>query len=102
MFKIKEQEIKEQFDNKVDGENLIERIDAWEKESETFYTAFKRIVEENIAYYKAEQTDVARLRGKESKAVENRIFMAIETMIPIATSRLPDLTIWSNEENEVA
>ena len=92
---------KEKFDDKVKDDDLISQIKLWEQESQDFYGMLKTIWEENLRYYKGDQTDVWKIYGKNSKAVENRIWMAIETMIPIATSRPPDIVAFSGDESEM-
>ena len=79
---------------------MIAQIDEWEKESEDLYSKLKRVIEQNLQYYYGNQTDVERIQGKNSKAVENRIFMATETMIPIATSRPPDIVVEPGDQDE--
>lgn len=90
----------EEFEAKMSDEKLISQIDQWEKESEELYTALKRVWDENLQYYKGVQTGVESIYGKQSKVVENRQFMSIETMIPIATSRLPDIVVKPGGEAE--
>jgi len=91
---------KEQFTDKMKDEDLLTQIEEWVKESETYYTLLRPIWEQNLEYYHGIQTDVGSIRGKASRAIENRMFMAVETMIPIATSRLPDIEVRSGDEDE--
>ena len=91
---------REQFDIGMSDEQLLNRITLWERESDDFWSVLKQIWIQNIEYYKGIQTGVERIAGKQSRAVENRIFMAIETGIPIATSRLPDIVVRSGSEDE--
>ena len=91
---------KEQFTDKMKDEDLLTQIEEWIKESETYYTLLRPIWEQNLEYYHGIQTDVTSIRGKASRAIENRMFMAVETMIPIATSRLPDIEVRSGDEDE--
>ena len=100
--KSTEVELKESFDSSLDDTALIQQIKAWELESEDFYSLLKRVWEQNLLYYHGQQTGVEKIRGKKSKAVENRIHMAVETGIPIATSRLPELDCEPGEESEQA
>jgi hypothetical protein len=93
-------EKKEQFDSTLDEEKLLSQIELWEKESEDYYGLLKEVWDKNSQYYFGNQTDLDKVRGKQSKAVENRIFMATETMIPIATSRLPDIEVRPGDEDE--
>ncbi|HEC65350.1 MAG TPA: hypothetical protein ENI23_08650 [bacterium] len=91
---------KEQFDTGMSDEDLLAQIIEWEKESETFYEVLKRVWDINVRYYRGLQTDVDLIVGTGSKTVENRIWMATETMVPIATSRLPDIVVKSGDEDE--
>lgn len=93
-------EEKEQFTIGMKDAELNNQIDVWERESKSVYDALLQIWEGNLQYYKGVQTGVERISGRQSKAVENRIFMATETMIPIATSRLPDIEVRSGAEDE--
>lgn len=93
---------KEKFETGVSDEDLISQIKLWEEESNTLYDELKKVWEINLAYYKGEQTESWKIYGKNSRAVENRIWMAIETMIPIATARPPDIVVYSQEESEAA
>ena len=91
---------KEQFDTGMSDTELLAQIKEWETESDSVYSSLKTIWEQNMQYYRGVQTGVEMIRGKQSKAVENRVFMATETMIPIATSRLPDIEVRSGAEDE--
>ena len=91
---------KEQFDTGMSDADLLIQIQEWEKESETFYEVLKRVWDTNIRYYNGLQTDVDLIVGTGSRTVENRIWMATETMVPIATSRLPDIVVKSGDEDE--
>lgn len=93
-------EKEEKFKSGMNDDALKAQIDLWMTESQDLYSALESIWEENLAYYKGIQTDVQKIYGKFSRAVENRIFMAIETMIPIATSRLPDVIVKPGQEDE--
>lgn len=93
-------EDKEQFKVSMSDDDLKNQIDVWEREAQTVYSALIPIWEQNLLYYHGIQTGVERIAGRQSRAVENRIFMATETMIPIATSRLPDIEVRSGAEDE--
>lgn len=93
-------EDKEKFNIKMSDEELVNQIRAWEAETEDFYSQLKRVWEKNLLYYKGIQTDVEKIRGRLSRAVENRIFMAVETMIPIVSARLPEVSVLSGSEDE--
>lgn len=93
-------EAEEKFDVGMTEAELLAQTSAWDTESEDFYSALKRIWIENLEYYKGIQTGVQNIRGKQSRAVENRIWMATETMIPIATARLPDTIVKPGADDE--
>src|SRR3990167_5601940 len=93
---------KEKFDIGVSDADLLAQIIKWETESEGFYDKLKRIWEQNLAYYKGIQTDVEKSTGKDSRAVENRIFMSTETSVPIVTSRLPEIVVRTGTDDEVS
>ena len=98
--KEQEQSEREEFDESLDDEALLSQIEEWETESTEAYGPLKEIQNQNLDYYHGLQTGVETIRGTESKAVENRIFMATETTIPIATSRLPEIEVRSGDEDE--
>lgn len=95
-------QITEQFDSKLDEAQLLQQITLWEAEAQELQGVLKPIQQQNLEYYKAIQTGVQNIYGKSSKAVENRIWMAVETTIPIATSRLPDIVVMSGDEDEMS
>lgn len=74
-------------------EQLVTLLNQWDRESESVYSVLRGVWLENILYYNGVQTEVQNIRGRRSKAVENRLFMAIETIIPIATARLPEVEV---------
>ena len=86
-------EEKEKFSVGLNDRDLLKQIEVWEEESTSLYEELEKIRDQNLDYYHGIQTDVERIHGKMSKAVENRIWMATETMIPIATARLPEIEI---------
>ena len=91
---------KEAFDIDLPDAALIAQIDSWLLESQDFYSILKDVWEQNLNYYHGNQTQLDTIRGKESRAVENRVWMGTETMVPIATSRLPDIEVRSGSEDE--
>ena len=91
---------KEKFETGMTDTELVAQIDSWLNESQDFYSLLKEVWEQNLNYYHGNQTGLENIRGKESRAVENRIWMATETMIPIASSRLPDIEVRSGSEDE--
>lgn len=97
---IKDKIKEEEFSSEQSEDELINQIENWYKESEDIYSILEKIRKQNLDYYNGKQTDVEKIRGKRSRAVENRVWMAVETMVPIATSRLPDITVKSEKNDE--
>jgi len=95
-------EATEAFDSSMKDDALITQINRWEEETSDYFGLLKRIWEKNLAYYHGIQTDSDRIQGKNSKTVDNRIWMAVETMIPIASARLPDIILKPGEESDLA
>lgn len=94
--------IKEEFRSGLTDDQLISLIESWDSETSTFFEDLKKRITINLEYYKGNQTDVAKIRGKNSKAVENRIFMGTETIVPIVTSRPPDMVCEAPSEDELS
>ena len=91
---------KEKFDIGMSDADLLTQISLWEKESAELDTTLRAVRERNLNYYLGKQTGVENIYGKSSKAVENRVFMAVETMIPIASSRLPGVVVKPGQDDE--
>lgn len=90
----------ERFLYTMDDADILAQVQAWGQECESAYEALNRARDQNMAYYQGQQTGVERIHGKRSKAVENRIFMAVETMVPIATSRPPEVVAVPGDDDE--
>lgn len=54
----------------------------------------------NLKYYQGYQIDTSALRDDQEKSIENDLFRNIETIVPIATSRTPELTATPAYKNE--
>lgn len=54
----------------------------------------------NIKYWEGDQVDKAALRDDLEKHVENAIFRNLETFIPIATARTPELSVTAAYKNQ--
>src|SRR3990167_9170244 len=99
-FGVGSEQEKEKFESSMQDGKLLSQIQQWEKESDELYVVLKEVWQKNLDYYNGKQTDVDKIFGKRSKSVENRILMATETMIPIATGRLPDMIVKPGDEDE--
>lgn len=74
----------------------------WLDEGDDYHTELQILGEVARQYYKGRQTGYDQLAIYESHAVENRLFMADETTIPLVTSRLPSVDVIPASYNEVA
>ena len=83
-------------------DSTVTLIQKWIDETRPFYGDYVKVVEKNVQYYLGDQTDVARVRGKKSKSVENRVFSAVETIVPIVTSTPPSMVVKPAKDDEQA
>lgn len=65
----------------------------WLEQCQNYHDELMRVATVSRMYYKGWQTNYEMLASYESHAVENRLFLADETMVPLVTSRIPDLQI---------
>jgi len=90
------------FEITAKEKDLETTFKAWLKESQSYHDhllEFQKISEE---YYKGNQTDRDLIQNSNTKAVENRIFEGIETLVPIATSRPHQFLVLPGSENETS
>jgi len=92
--------VKDELKKELTDDELEILISGWIKETSSYFEILKDIIKKNIEYYKGNQTDVSNIRGNNSKAVENRIFMGIETIVPIITSQPPDMVCEAPDDSE--
>lgn len=83
----------EEFSSAID-KNLL-RMSKYEGEIK-----LKKRQSTNKMYYEGDQLDVTSLRDDQEKWVENAILRNIETFVPIATSRIPELSTTPAYKNE--
>lgn len=90
----------EEFQIDSKDEKLLETFEYWLKESRTYHDHLlqpQKIAEE---YYTGNQTDRDLVPTYNSNTVENRIFEAVETIVPIVTSRPHQFMVLPGSENE--
>lgn len=80
------------------GKSIDEQIDRWTSYWNKF--SYPDRQKKNLKYYQGEQVDNTALRDDQEKSVENALFRNIETMVPIATSRTPELTVTPAYKND--
>lgn len=95
-------EIKDRLDKLPSDEALLVKLALWEKESDSYYNELKRVQDKNEQYYLGNQTERDRVRDGLSNIVQNRIFEATETALPIITSQPAQFLIQVDENSEVA
>lgn len=73
------------------------------KRASEYWDSFKYKIRQqrNLKYYLGDQLNVDALRYDDEKSVENAIFRNLETFMPIATSRTPELSITPAFKNEM-
>ncbi|MDI6808408.1 MAG: hypothetical protein QME66_05435 [Candidatus Eisenbacteria bacterium] len=77
----------------IEDDELVRRIDGRIAEAKTQHDDLARAQEDNERYWLGKQLDLTKLYEYQTKAVDNRIFLSVETMVPIITSRTPEPTI---------
>jgi len=90
------------FGEGTTDEKLIEKINAWVKESQTYHDALLTHQNKSVQYYEGNQTDRDQVPAYNSNSVYNRIFEAIETIIPIVTGGAHQFVAMPAEESDVS
>lgn len=93
----------EEFSIDTKDDKLVETFQTWLKDSQTYHDwllKFQKITQE---YYEGNQTDRDLVPVHNTNTVENRIFEAIETIVPVATAKAHQFVVLpgSEEENSV-
>lgn len=86
---------------KTNDDELVKAIDKAVSESKELKDEIDKIGDKNTNFWKGKQLDVGEIHPKKAKIIDNRLFMAIETMIPILTSDVPEPQIEGNIDNDV-
>jgi len=90
------------FDLTSSDEKLNETFESWLKDSQTYHDELLRSQKIAYQYYIGNQTDKREVPPYLSNTVENRLFEAIETLIPIVTATAHQFLILPGSENEVS
>lgn len=95
----------EEFYIDTKEETLITTFQTWLRESNTYHEHLLKFQRQSEEYYKGNQTEkdaiIARGTGN-TDTVENRIFEAIETIVPVATSRPHQFVVLPGSEAETS
>ena len=77
----------------IKDEELVSTINRLVSEAETGRNEMIDKGELNEKYWKGNQLDETQLKDFQARIVDNRLFLSLETIIPIMTSRTPEPTI---------
>lgn len=87
---------------KAKDEDLIRAINSAVKEAEPLKTFVDKIGERNEKYWKVgTEVDYKKIHPKRARITDNRIFMSVETILPMLTSRTPEPMIGGEIDNEI-
>jgi len=87
---------------KAKDEDLIKAIDSAIKESIPLKDFIDAIGKSNEKYWKkGTEIDQKTIHPKRAKIIDNRIFMSVETILPMLTSRTPEPMIGGEIDNEI-
>lgn len=89
------------FESSTDQE-LVEVGNAWLLESSQYYGELEKIWKVNEQYYLGNQTMMDRIPSDMSNAVQNQIFMGVETIVPIITANPPQFVVEPPENSDVS
>ena len=94
--------IEEKFKVDTKKEDLEKTFVAWKKDSQTYHDHLLSYQKTSEAYYVGNQTERDSIQNNNSNTVENRIFEAVETIVPIVTSRPHQFVVLPGSENETS
>ena len=80
--------------------DLVDAIEACVKTSESYHNELLRVQNEMMDYYEGEQTDRQHIQPFNSDSVHNRMFEAIETIVPIITGSAHQFIAIPSEETD--
>lgn len=92
----------EELEPKVElsDDELLGLSKQWEKESGDYHDYLKRIQDLNEKYYLGDQTQRDRIPSHKCNAVQNQIFMGVETIVPVMTSNPAQFIVNPAQETE--
>lgn len=83
-------------------EDIVNTFKVWLKDSRTYHDAMYKAQSVVEKYYLGEQTDKERVANNKSDTVENRIFEATETLVPVATANAHQFVVLPGGDNELS
>jgi len=90
----------EKFKKGTKEEDLLEIFAGWLKESQSYHDELLKKQKQSYEYYVGNQTDLSDVPSYLSDTVENRIFEAVETIVPIVTSGVYRFMVLPGSEEE--
>jgi len=90
------------FSMDAKDDDIVRTVTAWKKESEPYHDEllkYQRVAEQ---YYLGNQTERGLVPRHNTDTVENRIFEAVETIVPIATSGAHQFLVMPGSADEKA
>lgn len=91
----------EAFEITTSKENLLRTFEAWLKESQTYHDYLLKFQKISKEYYIGNQTD-RDLITTNTNTVENRIFEAVETIVPIVTAHAHQFQVLPGSDDDDA
>ena len=83
-------------------EDLLLAIEKAKKDSMKVKEKIDKIAQRNLIYWQnGTSIDYSRVHPRQSRAIVNRIFTDVETIIPILTSESPEPTVINTDDNDV-
>jgi len=86
-------------------EKLLETFEHWFKDSQTYHDWLLPFQKQTEEYYKGNQTERDAITARQtanSDTVENRVFEAVETIVPIVTAKAHQFIVLPGSENETS
>jgi hypothetical protein len=83
----------------IDDEELLSLAKKWETSWTTWYSKMEKAQAENERYWLGNQFTSAQMSSENRPLIDNRIFTALETFLPIATRQNPEPLV--NSENTI-
>ncbi len=83
------------------NEELVKKIDDRIGEAKKVKDKLDEKAKKNEKYWKGEQLDKTKIPGPRAKIIDNRIFMSLETIVPLLTANIPEPEIQNCEDNGI-
>ena len=81
------EEIRQILSLDLDDKELVKIINSRLKDAQTIKDKIDKINEQNENFYLGNQVDTSKLYDHQSKIVDNRIFLAVDTIVPILATK---------------